>query len=110
MTSGKPTPILPPRQKEERPLFIIMVIMSFLASLILLIALMGLRQSQDWQSDLQSSATLQVLPNSEDELQKALDISEKEICELARNSFRYSLLDQEKKDSYLKEVEAYCSA
>ena len=32
------------------------------------------RQSQDWQSDLQSSATLQVLPDSEDELQKALDI------------------------------------
>ena len=43
-------------------------------------------------------------------IQQALDLSEKEICELARNSFRYSLLDQEKKDSYLKDVEAYCSA
>jgi adenosine deaminase len=43
-------------------------------------------------------------------IQKALDLSKEDICELARNSFRYSLLDQKMKDSYLKEVEAYCAA
>ncbi len=43
-------------------------------------------------------------------IQKALDLSKEDICELARNSFRYSLLDQKMKDSYLREVEAYCAA
>lgn len=43
-------------------------------------------------------------------IQKALDLSKEDICELARNSFRYSLLDQKMKDSYLNEVEAYCVA
>ena len=32
-------------------------------------------------------------------IQQALDLSEKEICELARNSFRYCLLPQRMKDS-----------
>ena len=43
-------------------------------------------------------------------IQKALDLSKEDICELARNSFRYSLLDQKMKDTYLSEVEAYCAA
>ena len=43
-------------------------------------------------------------------IQKALDLSKEDLCELARNSFEYSLLDQNMKDTYLKEVEAYCSA
>jgi adenosine deaminase len=43
-------------------------------------------------------------------IQKALDLSKEDICELARNSFRYSLLDQKMKDTYLREVEAYCAA
>ena len=42
-------------------------------------------------------------------VQQALDLDKNDICELARNSFRYSLLDQKMKDSYLSELEAYCA-
>lgn len=42
-------------------------------------------------------------------IQKALDLAKEDICELAKNSFRYSLLDQKSKDSYLNEVESYCA-
>ncbi|MGA9271501.1 MAG: adenosine deaminase [Lutimonas sp.] len=42
-------------------------------------------------------------------IQKALDLTREDICELAKNSFRYSLLDQKSKDSYLNEVESYCA-
>lgn len=43
-------------------------------------------------------------------IQKALDLTKEDICELAKNSFQYSLLDKKTKDSYLKEVESYCAA
>ena len=43
-------------------------------------------------------------------IQEALDLSKDDICELAKNSFAYSLLDQKTKDSYLREVENYCAA
>lgn len=43
-------------------------------------------------------------------IQEALDLSTEDICELARNSFRYSLLKEEQKEFYLKEVEAYCAS
>ncbi|NQV78233.1 MAG: adenosine deaminase, partial [Lutibacter sp.] len=41
------------------------------------------------------------------EIQKALDLSKKEIYSLAKNSFQYSLLDTTKKQIYLKELELY---
>ena len=43
-------------------------------------------------------------------IQKALNLSKEDICELAKNSFKYSLLDQKTKDSYMREVENYCAA
>ncbi len=64
MSHDKPTPILPPGQAEERPLFVIMVIMAFLAALTLIASLMGMRQSASWQNDLKSTATLQVISDT----------------------------------------------
>jgi len=63
MSREKSTPILPPGQKEERPLFVIMMIMAFLAALTLMLTLMGLRQSASWQNDLKSAATVQLTGN-----------------------------------------------
>ncbi len=76
--TDKPTPILPPGQSEERPLFVIIVIMSFLASVTMIVSTMGLRQSSAWQEDLRSSATVQITaadPVEKDaQITKALDI------------------------------------
>ena len=41
------------------------------------------------------------------EIQKALDLSKKEIYELCENSFTYSLLDDQTKDNYLSELNQY---
>ena len=43
------------------------------------------------------------------EIQKALNLSKKDIYELAKNSFTYSLLDENKKNTYLSKLEAYYS-
>lgn len=61
MSAERMTPILPNGQREERPLFVIMAVMSFLATLTLLLVLMGIRQSASWQNDLQSAATVQIM-------------------------------------------------
>jgi len=78
MSASKPTPILPPGQAEERPLFVIMVIMAFLAALTLIASLMGMRQSQSWQYDLKASATLQIIADTpqdlETQISAAMDI------------------------------------
>ncbi len=58
---NKENPILPDRQPEERPLFVIMTIMSFLTALTVLIGLMGFRLSASWQQDLAGTMTIQVL-------------------------------------------------
>ena len=80
MSASKPTPILPPGQAEERPLFVIMVIMAFLAALTLIASLMGMRQSQSWQNDLKSSATIQIIAdtpqNLETQISDAMNIIE----------------------------------
>lgn len=60
MSKAHSTPILPRRQGEDRALISIMAIMSFLATLSLLLVLMGVRQSHSWQKDLLSAATVQV--------------------------------------------------
>jgi len=41
------------------------------------------------------------------EIQKALDLSKKEIYELCENSFTYSLLDDQTKENYLSELNQY---
>lgn len=43
------------------------------------------------------------------EIQKALNLSRKEIYNLAVNSFRYSLLEDEAKEKYLEELKSYCT-
>jgi len=43
------------------------------------------------------------------EIQKALKLSKKDIYELAKNSFSYSLLDEYKKNACLSKLEAYYS-
>ena len=41
------------------------------------------------------------------EIQKALNLSKKDIYELAKNSFEYALIDKEIKQNYLNELEAF---
>jgi len=42
-------------------------------------------------------------------IQKALSLTKQEIYELAKNSFQYSLLDEESKKEYIEEIENYVS-
>ncbi len=65
MSNNHPTPILPRGRGEDRPLIVILAIMSFLASLSLILVLMGVRQSSSWQNDLQSAATVQITGNDQ---------------------------------------------
>lgn len=78
MSRPAPTPILPRGAASERPLLVIMIVMSFLASLILIVSLMGLRQSASWQNDLESTATLQVMAETSElqnlQAKQAVDI------------------------------------
>lgn len=67
-------PILPRNAGEERPLFVIMATMAFLASLTLLLALSGVQASKNWQADVKRALTVQILPSetqSADEIRKA---------------------------------------
>ncbi len=41
------------------------------------------------------------------EIQKALDLTKQDLFELAKNSFEYSLLDRETKNTYIAELERY---
>jgi len=41
------------------------------------------------------------------DVQKALNLTKKELYELAKNSFQYSLLDDNSKEKYLNELEVY---
>lgn len=41
------------------------------------------------------------------EIQRALNLSKKEIYTLAKNSFQYSLLDQKLKDNYISQLDKY---
>ncbi len=62
------SPLLPRRASEERPLFIILTAMAFLAGLTLLLFFVGLRASQSWQSDLESKLTVQVFYDQTDDI------------------------------------------
>ena len=42
-----------------------------------------------------------------EEIQKALGLNKKDLYTLARNSFAYSLLDEEKKSEFIEELNAY---
>lgn len=40
-------------------------------------------------------------------IQEALNLSKADLCQLAKNSFQYSLLEEKKKQAYLDELEVY---
>ena len=42
------------------------------------------------------------------EIQEALDLSKQDLCDLAKNSFQYSLLDDAAKHKYVEELKKYC--
>lgn len=44
------------------------------------------------------------------EIQEALDLTKKDLYELAKNSFQYSLLDNESKELHIKELDIYYSS
>ena len=41
------------------------------------------------------------------EIQKALNLNKEDLCQLAKNSFQYALIDKELKTKYLDELESY---
>jgi adenosine deaminase len=43
------------------------------------------------------------------EIQEALNLSRQDICDLAVNSFRYSLMDEKQKELHLEELKSYCT-
>ena len=55
-----PQPLLPKRPETERPLFMVLVIMAFLATLALLAGRQGLKLGAEWQNELYGTASLQV--------------------------------------------------
>lgn len=66
------TPLLPKGEAVERPLMVIMTTMAFLASLTLMLTLMGFRTSHAWQSDLEKTATIQVYVSATQDTERAL--------------------------------------
>jgi len=53
-------PLLPHRKETDRPLWVVLAIMAFLATLALLAGRQGLRLGAQWQSELYGTASLQV--------------------------------------------------
>lgn len=66
-------PLLPSRNENSRALQFILAIMAFLAALALLYMLSALRLSETWREDLQSSATVQLILDSEDTRETKID-------------------------------------
>ena len=67
--------LLPHNKQDDRPLFMVFVILAFLATLTLLASASGYRAAAGWQSDLAGSVTVQVKPNGGfDEAATARDI------------------------------------
>lgn len=73
-------PLLPTDKAAERPLWVILIIMAFLAGLALLSARIGARNYAAWQTDLSGSATVQILElekhDRSERTRQALDIIE----------------------------------
>ena len=60
-----PQPLLPANSPQDRPMFIILVILAFLATLSLLSVKSSFSTAKAWQSELQNTLTVQVIPNAE---------------------------------------------
>ena len=94
----KETPILPDHQAEERPLFFIMAILSFLTALTLLFGLMGYRLSQSWQQDLSGTMTLQIFESDGQSADGASDTAVKVIDGIAPRGRAVRLSEDETRD------------
>jgi cell division transport system permease protein len=58
--TAAPEPLLPIDRAAERPLWVVLIIMAFLAALSLLAANMGGRSYESWQTELSGAATVQL--------------------------------------------------
>ena len=65
------SPLLPVNHRADRPLRIVLTIMAFLAGLALLGSRMTERAYAGWESELSSFATVQIMPNSADDVMGA---------------------------------------
>ncbi len=91
-------PILPDKQPEERPLFVIMTIMSFLTAMTLLFSLIGYRVSQSWQNDLAQSVTIQILEDDSTLAQETGDNVETLVQSLHAGARTKVLRDKDARD------------
>jgi len=60
----KTQPILPYDKKNDRPLFMVLVILAFLATLTLLATASGYRAAVGWENNLQGRLTVQIKPSA----------------------------------------------
>ena len=60
--TAKPQPLLATNNKDDRPLFMVLVILSFLATLTLLAVASGYRAAAGWHDNLESALTVQLKP------------------------------------------------
>ena len=63
--TAKAQPILPYNKKDDRPLFMVLVILAFLATLTLLATASGYRAAAGWHNSLQGKLTVQIKPSAE---------------------------------------------
>ena len=73
--AAKAEPILPGEVRADRPLFIVLAILVFLACLSAIAAHAGFRAAGGWNSDLASRATVQVLSGGEDTQRAVADLA-----------------------------------
>ena len=73
--AAKAQAILPAELRADRPLFIVLAILVFLACLSAIAANAGFRAAGGWNSDLSRSATVQILSGGEDAQFSILDLT-----------------------------------
>ncbi len=73
--AAKAEPILPAEVRADRPLFIVLAILVFLACLSAIAANAGFRAAGGWNSDLSRSATVQIMSGGEDAQSAVIDLA-----------------------------------
>ncbi len=72
-------PLFETRRKEDKPLFMVLVVLSFLGAMMTLAVFGGLNASKHWQSTLDKNITVMVKPSADElsaQTRKALEIVE----------------------------------
>ncbi len=75
--TAKRQPILPYNKKTDRPLFMVLVILAFLATMTLLATSSGHRAAEGWRSNLQGKLTVQIKPGQKKSDTEFLDTAQK---------------------------------